>query len=797
MKTLLLSGVWTLRRESDGKTFPAVLPGTDFGALIASGEIENPLTSGVESETLQTAAHDYTFFRTFPLGEDLLQKAQIHLCCDVLDTLCTCVINGKEAFSSESAFIPVDEDVKAFLHPGDNTIELRFRSAYRYIEQAWKEDPLLQNFNGVNGICHIRKPGCHFGWDWGPCVPYCGALADVTLQCFDTRIENIRVRQETTRSHAHVWASADGATRIRLFTPQGIELEGENGAFFVEHPELWYTYEMNGLDTQPLYTLVFENDDDRVEKKIGLRALTLDRQKDDFGNQFRFLLNGEPVFAKGANLIPFSALFEDADNDTVDRYLRLARFGNFNMLRVWGGGVYAPEHLLQKCDEMGILLWQDFAFACQMYPFYNEAFTSLVMREVHSQVARMELHPSLALWCGNNEAEMMYSYLPKSNRLRKAYVDFFYGTLQRYMDANAAVPYIPSSPCGTEPFTDATDDNSGDTHLWNVWHGLKKLNYYARRDTRFLSEFGLESLPSMLSIRTFASPKDDSLKSKPFMHHQKCTGGNRKMLFYLSELFDDPARFSDLPALTGFVQSECVRNAAVHFRQQKGRSNGCLVWQFNDVWHCPSWSMVDFSEMPKPALYHARDFFAPVAVTCRHNKRSVSLVAHNDTIEPQTFDVSVRAFTVDGVCHNEELIPVTLTANSQKEICTLPVTKKTVLEIRWRDHIVAELCAPPRRLRMKPVGLQVLPDGKSVTIKSDGFAYGVHIEADVAPDSNDFCVMPGEQRTVTFQKAPDQLHVTCVNNMLFRRRPLLRKLRRLAYRLEPRNIANEVYYAKK
>ena len=186
-----------------------------------------------------------------------------------------------------------------------------------------------------------------------------------------------------------------------------------------------------------------------------------------------------------------------------------------------------------------------------------------------------------------------------------------------------------------------------------------------------------------------------------------------------------------------------------------------------------------------------------MAVTCRHNKHSVTLVAHNDTLEQQQFDVSVRLFTVSGECTGEELIPVSLGANSQKEICTLPVTKKTVLEIRWMDHVVTELCAAPRNLHMKPVGLQVLQDGKSVTIKSDGFAYGVHIEADTAPDSNDFCVMPGEQRTVSFQKAPEQLHVTCVNNMPFRRRPLLRKLRRAQYRLEPRNIANEVYYSKK
>ena len=796
MKTLSLSGSWTLRRD-DGAAFPAVLPGTDFGALIAAGEIKNPLVSGLEAEALETAAHDYTFVRTFTLDADALQCEHVHLCCDVFDTLCTVVINGQTAFETNSAFLPVDRDVKAFLRAGENTIELQFHSAYRYIEKRHREEPLLMNPNGVNGICHIRKPGCHFGWDWGPCVPYCGALADLTLQCFDRRIEDVRIRQETSRKHATVKAEAKNADRIRLFSPEGVELEGENGLFFVEHPALWYTYEMNGLETQPLYTVVFECEDERVEKKIGLRSLVLDRGKDAYGEQFRFLLNGEPVFCKGGNLIPFSALFEDSNDETIDQYLKLARQSNFNMLRVWGGGSYASEALLSRCDEMGILIWQDFCFACQLYPFYDDAFTDLVMAEMRAQVPRMETHPSLALWCGNNEAEIMYGYLPKTHKLIKCYTAFFYGTLRDYMQENAAVPYIPSSPCGSEPFKGAADDNTGDTHLWSVWHGLKKLDYYATRNTRFLSEFGLESLPSMAAIRTFASPQDFSLSSKPFMQHQKCVGGNRKMLFYLSELFDSPERFEDLPALTGLVQDECIKNAAVHFRQQKGRSNGCLVWQFNDVWNCPSWSMVDFTGMPKAAQYHARDYFAPVAVTCCKEKGKATLVAHNDTLQTQTFDVSVRRFSVDGQCLGEELIPVTLEKNSQKTICTVPLTKKTVLEIRWLDHIVTELCAAPRKLRLPPAGLQVDQDGNTVTIRSDAFAYGVHLEADAVPLDNDFSIMPGESRTVRFESAPAALHVTCVNNMAFSRRPLRRLWFRLRYRLEPRNLANEIYYSTK
>lgn len=794
MKALCLSGNWTLRRD-DGAVFPAVLPGTDFGALLAAGEIKNPLVSGLAEEALETAAHDYTFLRTFTLDADALRPAHVHLCCDVFDTLCTVVLNGRTAFETESAFIPVDRDVKAFLREGENTIELRFRSAYRYIQKRYKEEPLPLNLNGVNGICHIRKPGCHFGWDWGPCVPYCGALAEITLQCFDRRIEEIRIRQETSRKHATVKAEAKNADRIRLFSPEGVELEGENGVFFVEHPALWYTYEMNGLETQPLYTVVFEREDERIEKKIGLRSLVLDRSKDKYGEQFRFLLNGEPVFCKGANLIPFSALFEDSGSETVDRYLALARRSNFNMLRVWGGGTYASEALLSRCDEMGILIWQDFCFACQMYPFYDEAFTALVMDEVRAQVPRMEMHPSLALWCGNNEAEAMFGFLPKSHKLIKSYTAFFYGTLRDYMAANAAAPYIPSSPCGSEPFKGVADDDKGDTHLWNVWHGLKKLDYYASRNTRFLSEFGLESLPSMAAIRTFASPAEDSLSSAPLRQHQKCPGGNRKLLFYLLEQFDEPERFEDLPALTGLVQDVCIKNAAVHFRQQKGRSNGCLVWQFNDVWNCPSWSMVDFTGMPKAAQYHARDYFAPVAVTCRKEKGKAVLAAHNDTLQQQAFDVSVRRFTVDGQCLSEEVIPVTLEKNSQKEICTLPVTKTTVLEIRWRDHIVTELCASPRKLRLSPVGLQVEQDGETVTIRSDAFAYGVHLEADTVPLDNDFSIMPGESRTVAFEAAPQSLHVTCVNNMAFSRRPLKRLFFRFRCRLELYNLARVIYYA--
>ena len=795
MERLDLSGAWTLTRRGDGKTFDATLPGTDFGALLKAREIPDPLFSGDDAASAAVAREDYSFSRRFTVPASLLSAKNVRLCCDCIDTLCDIFINGKRTASLNSAYLPVDVDVKAYLQDGDNEIELRFFSPVKFIEDAQKQHALPANPNGINGIPYIRKPGCHFGWDWGPCVPYCGALAPVMIAAFERRIENIRITQTTTAAHATVTVSADGADRITMKAPDGTAIPGENGVFEIDNPQLWWTYELSGLDTQPLYTAVFENGEETVEKKIGLRSLTLDRSADSYGENFCFVLNGERIFAKGANLVPLSALFEDSDGDTLERYLLRAREGNFNMLRVWGGGSYASEKLLSRCDELGILIWQDFCFACQMYPLYDETFHALVLREAEVQVRRMCLHPSTALFCGNNELEAMFSYLPRTTKLVKSYVEYFHHTLPQNVTAWCDIPYIPSSPMGDAPFHKVTHDDCGDTHMWNVWHGLKKLNYYQKRFTRFLSEFGLESLPSMKAIATFAGEKDHSVTSEPFMRHQKCIGGNRKMLFYLSELFDTPKDFSDLPALTGFVQSECLGAAAVHLRQNKGRCNGCLVWQFNDVWNCPSWSMIDFEDVPKAAFFHAKHFFAPVAVTCRTEGNTARLFAHNDTLRDAAFELTARTLNLKSGTISERILPVRLKKNTGEPLTDLSVKRSDVLRLEWPGHSETVLFAPPRRLRLKKADLTVTQDGDRLTVGSDRFAYGVHIEAQASPSDNDFSLFPGEQKTVRFNAPAGDVRVTCVNNMRFSHRPVRRVVSRLLYRLQPRNIANAVFYA--
>ena len=790
-----LNGEWEMKRASDSKTFRAEIPGTDFGALIKAGEIKNPLVSGVEDEALKTASDNYSFKRKFNVAKEELEKKNVRLECGCIDTLCDCVINGKRAFSLSSAYIPVCEDIKKYLTEGENEIEFSFASPYNYIKKKYEQHPLVPNSNGVNGIPYIRKPGCHFGWDWGPCVPYCGILDDIYIECLDKPIEKIAIKQSTTKEKSVVKATADGAETIYMLTPDGKRLDGENGEFIIENPELWYTYELSQKETQPLYTVVFENGEVKTEKKIGLRSLYLDTSKDEYGYQFRFVLNGEPVFSKGANLIPFSALFEDTDCSTVDYYMNLARKSNYNMLRVWGGGTYASDYLLEKCDEMGILIWQDFCFACQLYPLYDEQFKALVMKEVEANVRRMDTHPSVALWCGNNEIEQMFGYLPKSSKLIKAYIQFSYVELKDKVASLTEASFIPSSPYGTAPFENTSSDDVGDTHMWNVWHGLKKLDYYQQRFTRFMSEFGLEALPSMKAIKTFAQKKDFSMSSKPFMNHQKCTGGNQKMLFYLTEMFDFPKHFEALPYLTGIVQSECVKNAAVHFRQNKGRCNGCLYWQYNDVWNCPSWSSVDFEGVPKALQYNARDFYSPVAVTCQKENGEAAIYAHNDTLYPIKLDVKLEYFNMSGEKLREEKFDISLEKNSHQHIRTAKTNPKEVLRISWGNRSITEIFSVPAKMKLQKADIRTEFDGDSLKVSSDTFAYNIFIESDSIANENYFSLMKGETKTVTFDRKPEEINVICANNIEFIHKPIRKKMFRALYRMKLGNIARAIGYA--
>ena len=799
MNKLLLNGKWNIASNDSMYNFEGDIPGTDFGNLIKYGLLKNPLISGIEQEALVTAEKDFTFSREFEVAKDLLNAKNVRLRCACVDTLCTVLLNDKKVAELNNAYIALDADIKDAIKEGKNKIVFEFHSAYKYIKERQAKAAMPGNFNGVDGIPYIRKPGCHFGWDWGPCVPYSGILDDIEIVAFDSEITNIQINQKTTKEKAVLEIKADGADEIVVVSPKGKEYKVKDNLVVIEKPELWYTRELSQTKTQPLYTVKFISKEQTIERKIGLRDLYLDQSKDEFGTNFSLMINGERVFAKGANLIPFAAIYEDATNETVDYYLNLAVESNFNVIRVWGGGSYANEYLLNKCDELGLLVWQDFCFACQLYPFYEEDFLANVVKEIEENVKRESLHPSVALFCGNNEIETMYSWMPKGTKLLKAYKEFFYDIMPKTLAPITNVSYIPTSPLGSGFMENISSDNFGDTHMWNVWHGLKKLDYYQLRWSRFLSEFGLESLPSNKAINTFCFKEEDyDITSAAFNSHQKCIGGNKKMLFYLTEMFDFPKRFEALPYLTGIVQAECIKNAAVHFRQNKGRCNGAIYWQYNDVWNCPSWSSVDFEGVPKALQYKAKDFFNPVTVTCQKENGEATIFAHNDTLFNKSFDIKVEEIAIkNNAIINTYTYKVDVKPNDFAHVATLKAKLDSVMKITYNGESIYEIFDKPSKLPLNKVDFELKQEGKKLTIKAkDNFAFNICIESDAIASENYFSLLKGEEKTISFDKDPGKINIVCANNIDFDKNKLRKFFFRLFYRLEPMNIANFIYYSR-
>jgi beta-mannosidase len=759
------------------------LPCSDFGTLIKECGYDNPLVCKNPDEVVcDISLTDYSFEKEFEITSEDLRHNKVVLCCEKIDTLCKCFINGKVAFESNNAYIPVEKDIKSLLVEGTNNIKFELYSPVTYIEKRQKAHPLPKNSNGIDGASYIRKSACHFGWDWGPCVPY-KYIGNVELQCYNNKIDNIAINQEFNNGTVTVTVKADNADECYIITPEGDELKSTDFTFNINNPKLWYTRDLSEKDTQPLYTVILKNSEMTVEKRIGLRTIKLNTENDEHGSNFQFVLNGKRVFGKGANLIPFSAIPEYSDNSTIDYYLDLCVKSNFNMIRVWGGGDYASEYLLSRCNELGILIWQDFCYACLMYPFYEKDFLDNCIKEAKYQVKRMTLHPSLALWCGNNELEAMFSYLPKTTQIMKSYVDFFYNKLPKNINSLTDVDYIPTSPMGEKPFSKNTADDVGDTHMWNVWHGLKPLNYYEKRYTRFLSEFGLESLPSIKAIKEFASEDEFDLKSDSFMSHQKCTGGNQKMLFYLKERFDEPKYFEDLPYLTGIVQADCVESATYHFRQNKGQCNGAIFWQLNDVWCCPSWSSVDYMGVPKALMYKAEKFFSPVAISHKDG----TFYIHNDTMNDKQIEISITVMNKGNVKLDTKKT-VYVKADRSEIITQYNLNLNDVIKLSFdgKDYYFDNV----KNLEKANISLDIKDN--EIIIKSNKYARNIYIDCDDIMEENYFNLLPNEEKIIKCNSKVNS--IKCENNIEFKQGKIKKALGQFLYRLKPMNIANAFYY---
>jgi beta-mannosidase len=626
----LATSTWRFRDCSGSAWLPAAVPGCVHTDLLRAGRIPDPFWGANELKLQWIDERDWEYATEFMAGAALLAEPVVELVADGLDTLATVALNGVEVARTENMFLGHRWNVKRLLRPGPNILSIRFASATRYIKTARPEHRPRDINDPVGGCTRIRKEQCQFGWDWGPRFVTAGIWQDLRLEAWGgNRLESIAVTQSHARSGAVTLrlrpelARPEARPRLhwRLTLPGMRPQTGTGDRIVVPRPRLWWPH---GQGEQPLYTLEVRVDGPAGEigtwtRRIGLRTIALDRHKDKWGESFQFVVNGRPIFAKGANWIPAHSFVAGLGRPDYARDLKAAVAANMNMLRVWGGGIYESEDFFDLCDELGLLVWQDFMFACTLYPG-DAAFIASSRAEAAHQVRRLRHRASLALWCGNNEIWSINAHElvdPKKRAARADYELLFHRALPAVVRRHGGgTPYWPSSPWRGDPDAGhAAGEERGDTHFWDVWHGRNPVRDYEKYGFRFVSEFGMQSYSSAATQATFCPPDRANVFGAEMENHQKNKGGNQVVLDYISRRYRFPRDQDALIYLSQLNQVDCIQTGVAHYRRLMPRCMGALYWQLNDCWPVASWSSIEFTGRWRALHHAARRFYAPAMVS--------------------------------------------------------------------------------------------------------------------------------------------------------------------------------------
>ena len=657
---------------------PARVPGCVHTDLLAAGKIPDPFWGDNEAQLQWIEERDWEYQASFTVQKSLLAAEVVELVADGLDTVATVTLNGQEIARTENMFIGYRWDVKQGLRAGKNELRIRFGSAMAYIRNHRREH-VPREFNDPVGRCTvIRKQQCQFGWDWGPRFVTAGIWRDLRLEAWSgNRLDGIRIRQTHTPegpvmldlSPQLARPDTKVTCRWHLTLERTVVMTGTGSRVEVTHPQLWWP---QGQGAQPLYQLEIEVLDDAGEvigtwsRRIGLRTIMLDRHPDQWGESFQFVVNGRAIFIKGANWIPAHTFVAGLSRADYERDLRSAVDAHMNMMRVWGGGIYESEDFYDLCDELGLLVWQDFMFGCTLYPGDDDFITS-VRDEAAFQLKRLRHRACLALWCGNNEVfscNAVELLEPSKKALLKDYYALFHEALPEVVSQHDPVtPYWPSSPWRGDTEADhAAGEKRGDSHYWDVWHQRFPVKDYERWNFRFVSEFGMQSYSSPETQATFCPPDDANVFGALMENHQKNRGGNQVILDYVSRRYRFPKDQAALIYLSQLNQAYCMQVGVEHYRRLTPRCMGTMYWQLNDCWPVASWSSIEFTGRWKALQHIARRFNAPSLVTAhvpgdeapiignyrRSTVKEVRIYTIHDSPEPAGGVVRWDLFHVDG-----------------------------------------------------------------------------------------------------------------------------------------------------
>jgi beta-mannosidase len=826
-----ISGGWQFREAGSGDWLAATVPGTVHTDLLANGKIPDPFYRTNERDLQWIDKKDWEYRSQFYIDAATLAHTHVELCFLGLDTYADVYLNDAPILQADNMFRTWTVDIKPHARAGKNLLRIVFRSP---IQEGLKRLAALgynppagndQSRNGGLGDKKVspftRKAPYHYGWDWGPRFVTSGIWRPIALRAWSgARIGDLHIVQSSVSADKadlmavfEIVSDSMGPAVIALHSPDHPAIKarakvllepGTNRVemgFTIAHPKLWWS---NGLGEPHLYEFIGHaataHGGDRRDVRTGLRTLKLVQKPDAEGASFNFELNGVPVFIKGANHIPNDSFLTRVTPAIYEREVKSAADTHMNMLRVWGGGIYEDDAFYDLCDRHGILVWQEFVFACSMYPS-DQAFLESVRAEAVDNVRRLRNHPCLALWCGNNEIDTAWEndvpdggwgstsdwkskkdFTPaQRDQLWDAYRAIFYRILPEVLDRHDAGRfYWPSSPLAawdgheTVRHADPTaKQQSGDIHYWDVWWGKKPFSDYRKNIGRFMTEYGFQSFPEFRTVQAYAAPGDYDILSEVMQAHQRSSIGNVTIKEYMARDYKVPADFRQFLYVGQVLQAEGIRVAMEGHRTRMPYCMGSMFWQINDCWPVASWSSIDYFGRWKAQQYFARKSFARELVSSWLDGDTVKISLVNDGLEDRPALLTLRLMDFHGKILKTIKRPLTLRASSSVAAYSDPVaallgdaSPETVLlhsslsgsgKILAEDLLyfrpVKELALPQPHVRVK---VREMAGAFAIGLASPALTKNLYLSLDdhdgVFSD-NYFDLLPGRTRIVQFKPA--------------------------------------------
>lgn len=785
---------WTFNKQNESKKHKATVPGTVHTDLFANQLIPDPFYGANEKQLQWIENEDWEYETFFSVTNSELSHENIELELNGLDTYATVFLNGIAILEADNMFRKWSLSVKNQLKKGKNHLKIVFHSAVQKGKEAASKLPYtLPEKERV----FVRKAQYQFGWDWGPRFVTAGIWKNLQLKFWNSAsIGNIKYSQVELNDQK---AILEFTTEIRVSEVKTIQLKineksetfhlkkGTNKVkmgYEISNPKLWWC---NGLGTPNLYSIsvqLYQSNKLLDEKKlsIGLRTIELVQEKDTFGKSFYFKLNGKPVFIKGANYVPNDSFLPNASKTSPLELVLNAKAAHMNMLRVWGGGVYAEDAFYEACDANGILVWQDFMFACAMYPG-DAKFVANVKQEVIDNVNRLQNHPSLALWCGNNENDegwhnwgwqKQFNYSKSDStqvwtNYKKVFHEMIPYTLDSLLskDKNNYWPSSPSIGWGRKESL-----LQGDSHYWGVWWGKEPFEMYQKKVGRFMSEYGFQSMPAIETLEKVLAKEDFNFSSEAFKNHQKHPSGFATITEYMARDFPVPSSMENYGYVSQLLQAYGMKTAIEAHRMAKPYCMGSLYWQFNDCWPVTSWSTIDYYGNWKASHYQVKESFAPIVLLFSNSDKVISIIGSNDMLEAQAGTLTAQLLDFSGnviwkadkVCEIKQESNTTCMQINYDQLPNFD-KQKTVLQVEFKGKstqtVVYHYFVKPKELQLEKPTITIKIVGETLLeVTTNTLAKNVYLQSEGHFfKENYFDLVPGIPKIIKTDKPTNAIKV--------------------------------------